>query len=146
MSGYNAHLAPIDWTINGSGNLAQVNGSQLVWTGFDINGSVASARDYDSDGFQIGTVAAALGQSVSYLDYDFSSSTTSSRTLNPYAGRAGASANGWAALDNSALTTELPMYAMSELITVTAVPEPSASTLAGLACVVYLLWRRRTRA
>ena len=38
------------------------------------------------------------------------------------------------------------MYAMSELITVTAVPEPSASTLAGLACVVYLLWRRRTRA
>ena len=146
MSGYNAHLAPIDWTINGSGNLAQVNGSQLVWTGFDIDGSVASARDYDSNGFQIGTVAAALGQSVSYLDYDFSSSTTSSRTLNPYAGRAGASANGWAALDNSALTTELPMYAMSELITVTAVPEPSASTLAGLACVVYLLWRRRTRA
>jgi len=145
-SGYNQHLAAIDWTINGSGNLARVNASQTVWTGFDIDGSVASARDYDSSGMQIGTVTAALGQSVGYVDYDYSSSTTSSKTLNPYVGRAGASANGWAAFDNIAPTTELPMYAMSELITVTAVPEPSTSTLAGLACVVYLLWRRRTRA
>jgi len=146
-SGYNQHLAAIDWTINGSGNLAQVNASQTVWTGFDIDGSVASARDYDSSGMQIGTVTAALGQSVGYVDYDYSSSTTSSKTLNPYVGRAGASANGWAAFDNIAPTTELPMYAMSELITVTAVPEPSTytSTLAGLACVAYLVWRRRKR-
>ncbi len=63
-SGFNQHLAAIDWTINGSGNAAQVNGSQTVWTGFDIDGTAASATDYDGSGFPVGQVTAALGQSV----------------------------------------------------------------------------------
>jgi hypothetical protein len=147
-SGYNQHLAAIDWTINGSGNAAQVNGSQTVWTGFDIDGTVASATDYDGSGFPVGQVTAALGQSVNYNDYDFGTNQQVPKTLYPLLGRAGAAANGWAAFDNLDPSTVRPMYAMSELITVTAVPEPStyAMALAGLACGGYLVRRRRKRA
>lgn len=147
-SGFNQHLAAIDWTINGSGNAEQVNGSQVAWTGFDIDGSVASATDYSEFGFPVGTVTAALGQSVNYNDYDFGSSQQVPKTLYPFLGRAGALFNGWAAFDNLDPTTLRPMYAMSELITVTAVPEPStyAMALAGLACGGFSMWRRRMRA
>jgi hypothetical protein len=155
-SGYNQHLAAIDWTINGSGNAAQVNGSQAVWTGFDIDGTVASATDYDEFGSQIGTVTAALGQSIEYRGYDYIYDpetedyieVLATKTLYPYLGRAGALANGWAAFDNLDPTTVRPMYAMSELITVTAVPEPStyAMAIAGLACGGYSMWRSRKRA
>ena len=145
---YNQHLAAIDWTINGSGNAAQVNGFQAVWTGFDFDGTVASATDYDGSGFPVGQVTAALGQSVNYNDYDFATNQQVPKTLYPLLGRAGALANGWAAFDNLDPTTSRPLYAMSELITVAAVPEPStyAMALAGLACGGYLVRRRRKRA
>ena len=147
-SGYNQHLAAIDWTINGSGNLAQVSGGQLVWTGFDIDGAPATANDYDSSGFQVGTVTAALGQTVSYNGYDFMDSQQVPSTLYPLAGRAGASANGWAAISNEPLSSGYPLYAISQVITVTAVPEPAscAMILAGLACGASSMWRRRKRA
>jgi hypothetical protein len=144
-SGFNQHLAAIDWTINGSGNLAQVNGSQLVWTGFDIDGSPATANAYDSSGFPTGTVTAALGQTVPYNSYDFMNSQVVPSTLYPLAGRAGASANGWAALSNDPLATVYPLYAMSQVITVVAVPEPStiAMALAGLGGGGFCMLRRR---
>ncbi len=149
-SGYNQHLAAIDWTINGSGNLAQVNSSQFVWTGFDWDGSPAQATDYDGSGSSQGTVTAALGQSVSYNDYDWENFTTVSKTLYPYFGRAGALANGWAAIGNDPLSNSYSVYAMSGLITVTAaaVPEPStwALALGGLTCFGYTVARRRPRA
>ena len=147
-SGYNEHLAAIDWTINGSGNAAQVNGFQAVWTGFDFDGTVASATDYDGSGFPVGQVTAALGQSVNYNDYDVGTNQQVPKTLYPFLGRAGALANGWAAFDNLDPTTFRPLYAMSELITVAAVPEPStyAMALVGLAGGGCLVWRRRTRA
>jgi hypothetical protein len=142
-SGYNQHLAAINWTINGSGNAAQVNDFQEVWTGFDFDGTVASATDYNRSGVPVGQVTAALGQSVNY--------TTNQQvpmTLYPFLGRAGALANGWAAFDNLDPTTVRPLYAMSELITVQAVPEPStyAMALAGIACGGFSMWRRRKRA
>lgn len=142
---YNQHLAAIDWTINGSGNAAQVNSSQTVWTGFDWDGTVASATDFGANGSPIGTVTAALGQSVNYNGYDFGNSQQVPTTLYPFLGRAGALANGWAAFDNLDPTTLRPMYAMSELITVTAVPEPSTycMALAGLAFGGFSMWRRR---
>ena len=144
------HLAAIDWTINGSGNLAQVNASQFVWTGFDWDGSPAQATDYDGSGSSQGTVTAALGQSVSYNDFDWDNFTTVSKTLYPYFGRAGALANGWAAIGNDPLSTSHSVYAMSGLITVTAaaVPEPStwALALGGLTCFGYTVARRRPRA
>lgn len=146
-SGFNQHLAAIDWTIDGSGNLTQVNGSQLVWTGFDIDGSAATARDYDESGFQIGTVTAVLGQAVSYNDWDFENSQVVPSTLYPFVGRAGALFNGWAAIGNEPLANVYPLYAMSELITVTAVPEPSTlmMALAGLACGGFSVFPRRRR-
>jgi hypothetical protein len=146
-SGFNQHLAAIDWTIDGGGNLTQVNGSQLVWTGFDLDGSPATARDYDESGSQIGTVTAVLSQAVSYNDYDFQNSQLVPSTLYPFVGRAGALFNGWAAIGNEPLATVYPLYAMSELITVTAVPEPStcAMAIAGLAYGGYSMFRRRTR-
>ena len=144
------HLAAIDWTINGSGNLAQVNASQFVWTGFDWDGSPAQAEDYDEFGSSQGTVTAALGEAVSYNDFDFETFSTVSKTLYPYFGRAGALANGWAAIGNDPLSTSYPVYTMSGLITVTAaaVPEPStwALALAGLTCFGYTVARRRPRA
>lgn len=128
-AGYNQHLAAIDWTIDGGGNLSQVNGSQLVWTGFDIDGSVTSATDYDSNGFPVGTVTAALGQAAAYNGWNFGTNQQVPSTLYPYLGRAGALANGWSALDNQPLASQYRMYAMSELITVTAVPEPATLSL-----------------
>lgn len=146
-TGFNQHMAAIDWTINAGGSLAQVNGSQLVWTGFDIDGSVATANNYQQSGFPIGSVTAALGQTVAYTAYDFGSSQTRPATLYPYVGRAGAAANGWSAIGNEPLASSYPMYAMSELITVTAVPEPNGAALAGIgAALVGLLWRRSRRA
>ncbi|MEY2611984.1 MAG: hypothetical protein RL069_796 [Planctomycetota bacterium] len=145
-SGYNEHLKAIDWTINGSGNLAQVDGSQIAWTGFDIDGTVASATDYDESGSSIGTVTAALGQSVNYNDYDYENFQQVSKTLYPYLGRVGARFNGWAAFDNLAPSTQARMYAMSGLITVTAaVPEPAtfSMALAGLAYGGFSVWRKR---
>ena len=149
-SGYNQHLAAIDWTINGSGNLAQVSAFQFVWTGFDWGGSPAQATDYDQFGSSQGTVTAALGEAVSYNDFDFETFSTVSKTLYPYFGRAGALANGWAAIGNDPLSNSYSVYAMSGLITVTAaaVPEPStwALALAGLTCFGYTVARRRPRA
>jgi len=144
------HLAAIDWTINGSGNLAQVNASQFVWTGFDWDGSPAQAEDYDEFGSSQGTVTAAVGEAVSYNDFDFETFSTVSKTLYPYFGRAGALANGWAAIGNDPLSNSYSVYAMSGLITVTAaaVPEPStwALALGGLTCFGYTVARRRPRA
>ena len=144
------HLAAIDWTINGSGNLAQVNSSQFVWTGFDWDGSPAQAEDYDEFGSSQGTVTAAVGEAVSYNDFDFETFSTVSKTLYPYFGRAGALANGWAAIGNDPLSNSYSVYAMSGLITVTAaaVPEPStwALALGGLTCFGYTVARRRPRA
>ena len=117
---------------------------------------MASATDYDEFGNQIGTVTAALGQSIEYRGYDYIYDpetedfieVLATKTLYPHLGRAGALANGWAAIDNLDPTTVRPMYAMSELITVTAVPEPATCmmALAGLACGGSLVRRRRKRA
>lgn len=147
-SGGNQHLAAIDWTINGSGNAAQVNSFQAVWTGFDFDGTVARATDYDEFGSPVGQVTAALGQRVNYDSYDFETGQLVPQTLYPFLGRAGALANGWAAFDNLDPTTVRPLYAISELITVAAVPEPSTycMALAGLACGGYLVRRWRKRA
>jgi hypothetical protein len=131
-----------------------VSAFQFVWTGFDRGGSPAQAQDYDQFGSSQGTVTAALGEAVSYNDYefDFDSFTFSlvPKTLYPFVGRAGALANGWAAIGNDPLSTSYPVYAMSGLITVTAaaVPEPStwALALAGLTCFGYTVARRRPRA
>lgn len=147
-SGYNQHLAGIDWTINGSGNLAQVGGSQLAWTGFDIDGTAAKATNYGIGGSPVGTVTAVLSQAVSYNTYNFGTRQLEPSTLYPYLGRAGAAANGWSAFDNLPLNGLYPLYAISDVITVAAVPEPSASALmAVVACSAGLIWeRRRTRA
>jgi hypothetical protein len=152
-SGYNQHLNPINWTINGSGNLAQVGDFNGVWTGFDWDGTPASARDYDSFGLQIGTVTAALGQSFAYNDYVYDYNTLQSqlepKTLYPSVGRAGAVANGWAwAYDATSLTDSYQMYAMSELITVRAaatVPESGPWSISALLAgsIGFSAWRRR---
>ena len=146
-SGFNQHLAAIDWTIDGSGGLAQVSGSQLVWTGFDVDGSAATAQDYDESGFPVGTVTAALGQAVSYNGYDFENSQVVPSTLYPLVGRAGALFNGWSAIGNEPLASVYPLYAMSELITVAAVPEPSTFVMAvaGLVGGGLAVIRRRRR-
>ena len=127
-----------------------MNSSQFVWTGFDWDGSPAQAEDYDGSGSSQGTVTAALGEAVSYNDFDFETFSTVSKTLYPYFGRAGALANGWAAIGNDPLSNSYSVYAMSGLITVTAaaVPEPStwALALAGLTCFGYTVARRRPRA
>lgn len=144
-AGYNQHLAAIDWTIDGGGNLSQVSGSQLVWTGFDIDGAAATATDFNASGSPVGTVTAVLGQTVAYNGWDFGTNQQVPATLYPYLGRAGALANGWSAFDNQPLTSAYRMYAMSDLITVTAVPEPA--TLSQVTALVLLAgsvaWRRR---
>ena len=147
-SGYNQHLAGTDWTINGSGNLAQVSSGQYVWTGYDWDGAPAMANSYNQFGMPDGTVTAALGEAVSYTGWDYGTNQLVPSTLYPAVGRAQASANGWWYAGNEPLATVYPLYAMSEAITVTAVPEPStcAMALAGLACGGYSLFRRRKRA
>lgn len=84
-------------------------------------------RNFNSSGSQIGTVTAALGQSAAYNSYNSSTRLLTAKTLYPSVGRAGATANGWAAVfDAPSLSTSYSMYAMTELITVTAaagVPE-----------------------
>lgn len=144
-AGFNQHLAAIDWTIDGSGNLSQVNGSQLVWTGFDIDGTAASATDFDENGSPVGTVTAALGQTAAYNGWDFGTNQQVPATLYPYLGRAGALANGWSAFDNQPLTSAYRMYAMSDLITVTAVPEPATLSQVTVLtiCAGSVAWRRR---
>jgi hypothetical protein len=149
-TGPHQHLNAIDWTINSSGNLEQVGGFREVWTGFDDDGSRASARNYDSSGMQIGTVTTTLGQSVAYNDYveDFETMTGElvPKTLYPSVGRAGAVFNGWAwAYDANSLDSLYSMYAMSDIITVTAVPEPGTSSMLILAVVGIgaHAWRRR---
>lgn len=156
-SGPNQHINPINWTINGSGNLEQVGDFKEVWTGFDYDGTVASVRNYDSSGYQIGTVSAALGESAAYNDYLYDPMSNTGqvvpKTLYPAVGRAGAIFNGWAwVYDATALTSSYSMYAMSELITVTAaagVPEPGTRTLSSLLAGtigVGFWYRRRTDA
>lgn len=156
-SGPNQHINPINWTINVSGNLEQVGDFKEVWTGFDYDGTVASVRNYDSSGYQIGTVSAALGESAAYNDYFYDPSSSTGqvvpKTLYPAVGRAGAIFNGWAwAYDATSLTSSYSMYAMSELITVTAaagVPEPGTRTLSALfagSIGVGFWYRRRTDA
>lgn len=147
--GFSSHLAPIDWTINGSGNLEQVSGSTRVWTGFDFRGDAVTASNYDDDGNQIGTVTATLGSSATYQDYDFDSFTPiPNQTLFPYYGRAGASANGWAAFgEDSPLSTQYRMYAISGPITVTAVPEVEVVFAAAALALGGFTYRlRRSRA
>ena len=149
-TGFNQHVAAINWTINGIGNLAQVGTFQNVWTGFDADGSPASRRDYSAGGFQVGTVTAALGQAVSYNDYDFGNNQQVPSTLYPNVGYAGfgGSSTWLGGGGNQPLANVYSMYAMSDVITVAAVPEPStyAMALAGLACGGYSLFRRRKRA
>jgi hypothetical protein len=144
-SGFNQHLAAIDWTINGSGNLAQVGGFQNVWTGYDIDGAKATQTNYDSQGFPQGSVDAVLGQTANYNGWDFDNNQQVPSTLYPFVGRTGASANGWSAADNLPLATNLPLYAISDVITVTAVPEPSALAVVagGLAAAAGITARRR---
>jgi len=144
-SGFNQHLAAIDWTINGSGNLAQVGGFQNVWTGYDIDGAKATQTNYDSQGFPQGSVDAVLGQTANYNGWDFINRQQVPSTLYPLVGRTGASANGWSAADNLPLATNLPLYAISDVITVTAVPEPSglAVVAVGLAAAAGITARRR---
>ena len=129
-TGYNQHTAAIDWTIDGSGNRAQVGAFQLVWTGFDWDGAATTANAFDSSGFPVGTVTAVLSQAVDYTGYDYGTNAPVPATLYPAVGRAGALANGWASIDNKPLASVYSLYAMSELITVMAVPEPSALALA----------------
>lgn len=139
-TGSSTHLAPINYTINSSGNLALSSASN-AWTGFDYNGLLQTTRNYNTSGTQIGTVTAALGQSTAYR-----TSTGIASTLYPAYGRIAASANGWASIgSNSALSTQYPMYAMSSLITVTAaaVPEPSSyAVIAGLLALATTTLRR----
>jgi len=149
----NTHLNPINWTINGSGNLEQVGDSTRVWTGFDYNGEIRSERNYNSSGSLIGTVTAALGQSAAYNSYNSSTRQLTAKTLYPSVGRAVATANGWASVfDAPSLSTSYAMYAMSELITVTAaagVPEPGTRALSALLAGtlgVGFWYRRRTDA
>jgi hypothetical protein len=149
----NTHLSPINWTINGSGNLAQVGDSTRVWTGFDYNGAVSSEWNYNSSGGRISQVTAALGQSAAYNEYNSTTRQLIAKTLFPAVGRAGATANGWASVfDAPSLSTSYSMYAMSELITVTAaagVPEPGTRTLSALfagSIGVGFWYRRRTDA
>lgn len=125
-TGFNTHLAAIDRTIDGSGNLAQVGGSELAWTGFDYDGTPATARNYNNSGFQISTVSSALGSTASYQGWNFGTNTAiPGQTLSPAAGRIGASANGWASLNtDSPLSTSYRMYAISEVITVMPAPAP----------------------
>ncbi|MCX6937820.1 MAG: hypothetical protein NTU80_07960 [Verrucomicrobia bacterium] len=132
-SGYNQHLNTMDRTIDGGGNLASVGGSAYVWTGYDWDGAPGTANNYGGAPFymSMGTVSATLGTSASYqkLTYDsqtFQPNGTISSTLYPLYGRTGATANGWSAAgDDLPLETVQRMFAMSELITVTAIPEPA---------------------
>lgn len=155
-SGYNQHLAAINYTVNSGGAVAS-SSSNYAWTGFDYNGAAATARDYDTDGYQVGTVSSTLGTSATYNDvvYDqnYDPAGTVEKTLYAAYGRVPALANGWAYIGASApLETQYPMYAISELITVTepvsstAVPEPASwAAVAGLAALGCGWWRRRKR-
>ena len=148
-SGPNEHLNPINWTINGSGNLERVGDFQRVWTGFDYDGNVASKYNYNSSGSRIGTVTAALGQSAAYNSYNSSTRQLTAKTLYPGVGRAGATANGWASVyDATSLNDSYQMYAMSELITVRAaapVPDSGPWSIPVLlaASLGFSAWRRR---
>ena len=150
-SGFNQHTAAINYTINGSGNLA-LSANTWAWTGFDYNGQASTGRDYDSEGNQVGTVSATLGSSspINNLVYDTEGNPSGSvaSTFYPAFGRIPATANGWASLGNdAALSTQFPMYAMSSLITVTsAVPEPSTFALgSGLLVLTVAAFRDRRR-
>jgi hypothetical protein len=69
-------------------------------------------------------------------------------TLNAAFGRIPAIANGWAHLgDDEANSTLRSMYAISSVITVSAIPEPSTyAALAGLIALIAVAWHRRRSA
>lgn len=149
-SGYNQHAAAINYTVTPGGSLA-LSSHNWAWTGFEWDGTASTARDYDSEGYQVGTVSATLGASTPYnaVVYDGEGDPTGSiaSTFYPSYGRVPALANGWAAIGNDAtLETLFPMYAMSSLITVTAIPEPSAfAAAAGTLLLAAAALRRRSR-
>lgn len=141
-----SHLAPINKSVDGSGNLVTVSDFSYAWTGFDIDGQPVSRDNYDDFGSPNGTVQSALGVTATYNGYDFGNSVVlPNQILGVGYGRAGASANGWAAAgEQTQLITEYRMYAISQLITVTAVPEPS-SVILGVAGISLLFVTDRYR-
>ena len=154
-SSYSEHLSNIDYTINGSGNLEKLGAFTYVWTGFENDGAAPTRRNYESNGDQIGTVTSSLGSSSRYNDYyppmmGNPAVFNQNLLLGPSYGRVGATANGWAAVgDDSSLTTQYRMYALSAPITVTAavaVPEPHAGFAAAAMVAGCLIYRfRRVR-
>lgn len=140
------HLAPINKSVDGSGSLVTVSDFSYAWTGFDTNGQPVFRTDYDDFGSPNGTVQSALGVTATYQGYDFGNmEPLPNQTLGVGFGRAGASANGWAAAgEQTLLTTQYRMYAISQVITVTAVPEPS-SVILGLAGISLLFVTDRYR-
>ncbi|MBI1322247.1 hypothetical protein GC170_03535 [bacterium] len=135
-----SHSAPINKSVDGSGNLVTVADFSFVWTGFGTDGQPVSQQNYDSSGSPDGTVQSALGATATYQGYDFGNfQPLPDQTLGVEIGRAGANQNGWAAAgEQSVLTTQYRMYAISQPITVTAVPEPSSCIL-GLTGISLIL-------
>lgn len=131
-----------------SSSLAAAAMPALLLAGTADGDAATTATNYGIGGSPVGTVTAVLSQAVSYNSYNFGTRQLEPSTLYPYLGRAGAAANGWSAFDNLPLNGSYPLYAISDVITVAAVPEPSASALmAVVACSAGLIWeRRRTRA
>ena len=152
---YSTHLANMDYTINGSGNLALLGASTFVWTGFNNDGTAPTQRNYDSSGNSSGTVTSSLGSSSTYNEYYPSMDEqppvfNENVFLGPSYGKVGTTAGGWAAVgEGSPLSTQYRMYALSAPITVTAavaVPEPHAGLAAAAmvaGCLIYRLRRVR---
>ncbi|MEN9840322.1 MAG: hypothetical protein RL376_122 [Verrucomicrobiota bacterium] len=151
-SGPNQHLGTIDRTIDGSGNLASLGAFTYVWTGYDWDGAPGTTNTYGGAPMYMseGSVSATLGTSAAYQKLTCDSGTgqpngTISSTLYPLYGRTGATANGWSAAgDDLPLETAQRMYAISELITVTSIPEPANfATVAMLSAWGFVMLRRR---
>lgn len=148
-NGYNQHVNPINYTVTSGGSLS-ASAYTYAWTGFDWDGSAPSSNAYDSNGNPQGVVSSALGLSVDYFRQTYDEQFNPvyvAATLSAAFGRIPAVANGWAAIgDDQPLSTLRPIYAISSVITVAAIPEPSTyAVAAGLLALAAAAWRRRRR-
>jgi len=132
-----SHLSGVKYTINGSGNLQDL-GQVNVYTGFEITGSASQFYNEDNSTF----VYTALGKSATYQQ------SGSFYTNGAAYGWADDWRQQWCKTGYAGINSySNRMYAMSELITVVAVPEPSTLLLGGIAAAAsgVRVWMKRRR-